>query len=727
MVLMIRSTASSRAAPVRQGFNVLLSSRVWGSRRTISNDTSAQLDRTTIAVLGGGITGLTSALVLARRLPKDRFRIVLVEKEKRLGGWVQSDVLPLTSDAAEKSAQEAKVAVVEGGPRSLRPRGYSGMVMLDFIRSLGLAPRLLSVSTTAPAAKNRFIYYPDRLHRLVSSVVGVPKALLTSPPLQGIVPSLAADFFTPARAWDPQSDESVDEFLTRRFGGRTELPSNLVSAVLHGIYAGDSRKLSVRALMPFLVRTEQEHGSLVRAILPKWLNSRYQGPSQAEVLRRKNEAKELEEAKRRLGPAWEQWLKTTSVYSFPRGIQEITDAMVKELSSQPHVEVRTASELETLSFPAGSSDVQISLGNGDQLRAKRVISTVPASALAVALRADPSSTSSQLRNLLQSITSVTVAVINVIIPASVVKEAGAKGRLLPVEGFGFLIPRSTPNNQDGILGVVFDSDTFPEQDSVASIDVSSEESHDANDAPPTSTPSSSFEANNTKLTVMLGGHWFDNANKNRSAVTSNSAASYPDSSELQERALRTLEHHLGIPPSVLRHPNTRILARLQKDCIPQYTVGHVQRMQAIHNLLASSEHDVTMAGRLILTAAPGEDLDFGQRTSSAADLPIDGAGAPKRLVATAPVASIAPAAGSETNTSAPVIDTSVSSSSAAANAGVPDHLLSGPPSESAEDMLIQLKNEFERQRLGEVGRGGGGGEGQGGSGGGGAGSVEEGF
>ncbi|CAD6981322.1 unnamed protein product, partial [Tilletia controversa] len=51
-------------------------------------------------------------------------------------------------------------------------------------------------------------------------------------------------------------------------------------------------------------------------------------------------------------------------------------------------------------------------------------------------------------------------------------------------------------------------------------------------------------------------------------------------------------------------------------------------------------------------------------------------------------ASIAPAAGSETNTSAPAIDTSVSSSSAAANAGVPDHLLSGPPSESAEDMLI---------------------------------------
>ncbi|CAD6919074.1 unnamed protein product [Tilletia controversa] len=57
---------------------------------------------------------------------------------------------------------------------------------------------------------------------------------------------------------------------------------------------------------------------------------------------------------------------------------------------------------------------------------------------------------------------------------------------------------------------------------------------------------------------------------------------------------------------------------------------------------------------------------LAKRTSSAADLPIDGAGAPKRLVATAPVASqassrtsIASAAGSETNTSEPAIDTSM--------------------------------------------------------------------
>ncbi|KAE8271711.1 hypothetical protein A4X09_0g631 [Tilletia walkeri] len=601
MVTMIRTVTSSGGKLVRQPLRCLAPTRLSGSRRAIGNNVSAPGGQKTIAVLGGGITGLTSALVLARHLPKDRFRIVLLEKENWLGGWVQSDVLPLNSNAQEGSAQKANVAVVEGGPRSLRPRGYSGMVLLDLIRSLGLAPRLMSVSTSAPAAKNRFIYYPDRLNRLVSSAAGIPKALLTSPPLKGIVPSVAADFFTPAREWNADADESVDQFLTRRFGGRTEVPTNLVSAVLHGIYAGDSRNLSVRALMPFLVRTEQEHGSLVRAILPKWLNSRYKAPSQAQIDKGKREAAELEEAKQRLGPTWQQWLQNTSVYSFPRGIQEITDAMVKELRSQPHVEVHTSSGIDALSFSTDSADAMISLSNGDELTAQRVISTIPASALATALRSDYSSTSSRLQSLLQKTPSVTVAVINIIIPSSAANQAGKGDRLLPVEGFGFLIPRSTPNNEDGILGVVFDSDTFPEQDSVASTGISSEQSSsDATESSPSVQPSQVLKAETTKLTVMLGGHWFDKAN----IKTSTGVSSYPDSSELQERALRTLERHLGIPPSVLRHPDTRVIVRLQKDCIPQYTVGHVQRMQEIHNLLVSEQEPSSMAGKLILTGAP---------------------------------------------------------------------------------------------------------------------------
>ncbi|KAL9937435.1 hypothetical protein V8E36_003844 [Tilletia maclaganii] len=562
-----------------------------------SASTATERTRTrTIAVLGGGITGLTSALVLARRLPQDgRYRIVLVEAQDRLGGWVQSDAVPLAS--------QAHPAVVEGGPRSIRPRGYSGMVLLDLIRSLGLVPRLLSVSVFAPAARNRFIYYPDRLNQLPSTLFGFPKALLTLPPLKGVVPSIASDFFTPSKRWDADEDESVDAFLTRRFGGRAEIPSNLVSAVLHGIYAGDSKQLSIRALMPFLVRAEQQHGSPIRAILPKWLNRRHSPPSQSERLRSDTESQELAEAKARLGPKWETWLKRTSVYSFPRGCQEITDAMAQELRSRPNVELRTGTTVRSISFNEKDPEALVSLSDGSTIAAERIISTLPATALSSSLDSSSGSDMSRLQALLRSIPSVTVGVINVVIPSSVLKDAGISNRLLPVQGFGFLIPRSTPNNEDGILGVVFDSDTFPDQDRAAasaSKFASGSEVQDPDDFAEDGQPTRPFKketASTTKLTVMLGGHWFDKA-----AQGDSRKPAIPDSQELQARALRSLEKHLGIPPNVLTHPHTRVIARLQRDCIPQYVVGHVQRMREMHHLLLSTR-EPKLAGRLILTGA----------------------------------------------------------------------------------------------------------------------------
>ncbi|KAK0551259.1 hypothetical protein OC845_002269 [Tilletia horrida] len=561
--------------------------------RALSTKVSTEVS--TIAVLGAGISGLTSALTLARNLPKDKYKIVLVEKADRIGGWVQSEVVPIRDSQAEvKSDSKERVAVLEGGPRSIRPRGHTGMVMLNLIRSLGLTPRLLSVPTFAPAARNRFLYFPDRLHRLVSSPFGLPKALLTSPPLEGAVPSVAADFFTPARSWQDDDDESVDAFLTRRFGGRAQLPSNLVSAVLHGIYAGDSRQLSVRALMPFLVRAEQTHGAVIRAVLPTWLNRRFQKPGQKELERRQLEASRLEEAKKQLGPSWEKWLRRTSVYSFPRGIQEITDAIGHELKAQPHVEMHINTDVQAVTLGPETDDAKIALTNGQTITASRVISTIPASSLATILDGSNAAAADEIHSLLRSNPLVTVAVINVVIPRSAANAAGLRDKVLPVEGFGFLIPRSTPNNEDRILGVVFDSDTFPDQDNKAA---ASEHAHFGDADSPSTRRFKSEKAETTKLTVMLGGHYFD---KDHARSGKAGALVVPDPTELRNRALRSLERHLGIPAAALHHPDTQVIVRVQRDCIPQYVVGHVQRMKRLEALLASSPW---AAGRLILTGA----------------------------------------------------------------------------------------------------------------------------
>lgn len=125
--------------------------------------------------------------------------------------------------------------------------------------------------------------------------------------------------------------------------------------------------------------------------------------------------------------------------------------------------------------------------------------------------------------------------------------------LLPVHGFGYLIPRSVPfvENVERALGVIFDSDASVGLDSVPG----------------------------TKVTVMLGGHWWDGWD------------TYPDESEGVSMAKAILKRHLGIE----EEPEA-VTVGLQKDCIPQYTVGHDERMDQASQLLENYEGTLRVAG-----------------------------------------------------------------------------------------------------------------------------------
>lgn len=116
--------------------------------------------------------------------------------------------------------------------------------------------------------------------------------------------------------------------------------------------------------------------------------------------------------------------------------------------------------------------------------------------------------------------------------------------LLPVQGFGYLIPQSVPfeQNPERALGVIFDSDAITGQDT----------------------------APGTKLTVMLGGHWW------------NGWEHFPDHEEGVELAKSVIRRHLGIQEEPIEcHTN------LSRDCIPQYTVGYDERLRAYATVLDS--------------------------------------------------------------------------------------------------------------------------------------------
>ncbi len=136
----------------------------------------------------------------------------------------------------------------------------------------------------------------------------------------------------------------------------------------------------------------------------------------------------------------------------------------------------------------------------------------------------------ELARLLNEIQSVSVAVVNV----------GYKEPVLSLKGFGYLIPSQ---EKEPVLGVVWDSSAFPQQNS---------------------------SPQETRLTVMIGGVRMGNGSKDFIGI-----------------ALKALDKHLGIK----RLPDFAA-CRLAKKAIPQYTVGHDERLYKIKKRLS------TLTGRI---------------------------------------------------------------------------------------------------------------------------------
>jgi oxygen-dependent protoporphyrinogen oxidase len=69
------------------------------------------------------------------------------------------------------------------------------------------------------------------------------------------------------RSSAPAQDESVASFVLRHFG--SEVLDKLAAPLLSGVFGGDVSKLSVRSVMPAFVAMEREHGSLIAALQAK--------------------------------------------------------------------------------------------------------------------------------------------------------------------------------------------------------------------------------------------------------------------------------------------------------------------------------------------------------------------------------------------------------------------------------------------------------------------------
>jgi oxygen-dependent protoporphyrinogen oxidase len=216
-----------------------------------------------IAIIGGGVAGLTAAWQLARLAPEaaasgSPLQVSLFESSNRLGGIVHT-------------VREGGFIIETGPDAWLTAKPWAS----DLAQELGLREDLIPSNDasrktwiylrTPDHPAPRLVPMPDRMTLMVpSDLDALDHSPLFSPA------AVAAYRAEPTRATEllasiPAADESVASFTLRHFG--PEVLQRIAAPLLSGVFGGDVNTLSARAALPVLVQMERTHGSLVAALI----------------------------------------------------------------------------------------------------------------------------------------------------------------------------------------------------------------------------------------------------------------------------------------------------------------------------------------------------------------------------------------------------------------------------------------------------------------------------
>ncbi|MGF9966302.1 protoporphyrinogen oxidase [Bacillus rhizoplanae] len=206
-----------------------------------------------VVIIGGGISGLTTAYYLQKEIREQGLPIdtMLIEASGRLGGKIQT---------VQKDG-----FTIERGPDSFLERKESAARLA---RELNLGDKLVNNATG-----KSFVLVNNRLYEIPSgSMMGIPTQItpfvysgLFSP-----IGKLRAGFDFVLPRSKPMSDQSLGHFFRRRLGN--EVVENLIEPLLSGIYAGDIDQMSLMATFPQFYQVEQKYRSIslgMRTLAPK--------------------------------------------------------------------------------------------------------------------------------------------------------------------------------------------------------------------------------------------------------------------------------------------------------------------------------------------------------------------------------------------------------------------------------------------------------------------------
>ncbi|CAJ0935833.1 unnamed protein product [Ranitomeya imitator] len=293
-----------------------------------------------------------------------------------------------------------------------------------------------------------------------------------------------------------------------------ELADIVIDSLCRGVFAGDSRQLSLRSCFPFLYEAERHKRSVVLGMVATGDKT---PPLDSPLIHRSKKEK------------WSQW-------SLRGGMQTLSDTLEAYIKDRG-VQIHKDTPVEALHWQAdGGWQIKVP---GGSMAADHVISAVPAAVLSkvLPLNTEP------MTNTLREMSAATVAVVNL----------EYDGDVLPVSGFGHLIPSF---EGDAMLGIVYDSLAFPEHNRRG--------------------------GSSTRLTVMLGGAWFE--------------SSLGDPDAVSKEVLLSLASTAAATQLGVKETPCRTIVTLNKSCIPQYTLGHWKRIDHLFSYIRQHSLPLSLVG-----------------------------------------------------------------------------------------------------------------------------------
>lgn len=331
----------------------------------------------TVAVIGGGISGLAAAHRL-RTTGAGEAAVTLIETAPRLGGKVVTE--------------HSGGFVIEGGPDSFVTGKGS---VLELAHELGITDRVIS---SRPEHRGAYVWSGGRLHPIPDGLLLMaPSRLL--PLLRSSLLSwrgklrVLGDLLMPR---GESGDQSLERFVERRFG--REMLERIAEPLIAGIHAAEPAKMSLAASFPRLLDMERNHRSLILAARAAGAGAAAPDPRAGDGL--------------------------SYFASFRNGMGELTDSLAKSLVD---VEVRTGRRVERLGLSESGTGYRLTLDDGSEVHSRGVILATPARETAVLL----SGVSPAASALVAHINHVATATVTLVYRASDVPVLAGSGFVVP--------------------------------------------------------------------------------------------------------------------------------------------------------------------------------------------------------------------------------------------------------------------------------------------------------